>query len=318
MRFPWKRLGLPLLGAAFSAVLSFTPAFAQGAYPGGGYMSGSGSMPYKAPSSGYSSGSRSMPYRAPAQGGNSGYRNAPRYQPPRTGYDRDDQQYGTRVLYVIRRGDTLAGIARRFGVSITALRQANPFIVDPDVIFAGQTLVIPSGRAVAPYEGGAATGGAPMVAAPGGRYGSGAMAGGGYGAPKLVMPPPMAMPPMTMGNPQVPAAPPAAPPPAPMPAPGAQTVTVNLAARNLAFNMSTITVPAGAMVAVNFDNQDAGVPHNFAVYTDSSAQQAIFRGQIITGPSRMTYTFMAPSQPGTYFFRCDVHFTMMTGQFVVR
>ncbi len=31
----------------------------------------------------------------------------------------------------------------------------------------------------------------------------------------------------------------------------------------------------------------------------------------------MIYTFTAHSQPGTYFFRCDVHFTMMTGQFVV-
>jgi plastocyanin len=92
---------------------------------------------------------------------------------------------------------------------------------------------------------------------------------------------------------------------------------INLVAKNIAFNTSTITVPAGADVTVNFDNQDANVPHNFAVYTDSSATTAIFQGKIITGPAKVTYNFKAPDKPGTYFFRCDVHPTIMKGQFVV-
>ncbi len=95
------------------------------------------------------------------------------------------------------------------------------------------------------------------------------------------------------------------------------TVTIDLMAKNLAFNTSTITVPAGANVIINFDNQDSGVAHNFAVYTDSSASTAIFKGDVITGPKMTTYTFIAPTTPGTYFFRCDVHPTTMTGQFVV-
>lgn len=97
-----------------------------------------------------------------------------------------------------------------------------------------------------------------------------------------------------------------------------QNATVGLVAKNIAFNTSTITVPAGANVIVNFDNQDANIPHNFAVYTDSSAKTTIFKGQTITGPAKTTYTFMAPSKPGTYFFRCDTHPTQMTGQFVVQ
>jgi plastocyanin len=96
-----------------------------------------------------------------------------------------------------------------------------------------------------------------------------------------------------------------------------QTVTIDLVAKNIAFNTSTITVQAGADVVVNFDNQDANVPHNFAVYNDSSATTEIFKGDIITGPAKTTYTFKAPDTPGTYFFRCDVHPTLMTGQFVV-
>ncbi len=105
-------------------------------------------------------------------------------------------------------------------------------------------------------------------------------------------------------------------PSTPTPVPSTE-VTVNLSAKNIAFSLATIQVSAGAMVTVNFDNQDASTPHNFAVYTDSSATKSIFVGKVISGPSKTVYTFMAPSTPGAYFFRCDVHPTIMTGTFVV-
>ena len=95
------------------------------------------------------------------------------------------------------------------------------------------------------------------------------------------------------------------------------SVVIDIVAKNIAFNTSTITVPAGANVTVNFDNQDANVPHNFAVYDSEAAKVTIFQGKIITGPSKITYSFVAPDKPGTYFFRCDVHPTIMKGQFIV-
>ena len=98
----------------------------------------------------------------------------------------------------------------------------------------------------------------------------------------------------------------------------AQSVSVDLAAKNIKFDKSTITVPAGAQVSIVFDNQDAGIPHNFALYTDSSAATSIYVGQIVTGPKKITYTFTAPGTPGNYYFRCDVHPTQMTGTFVVQ
>ncbi|MGA9099244.1 MAG: cupredoxin domain-containing protein [Methanotrichaceae archaeon] len=98
---------------------------------------------------------------------------------------------------------------------------------------------------------------------------------------------------------------------------GAQSVIIGLIAKNIAYNTSTITAPAGARVTINFDNEDSGIPHNFAVYTDSSATNVIFRGQIITGSKQIAYTFIAPSTPGNYYFRCDVHPTQMYGQFIV-
>ena len=96
-----------------------------------------------------------------------------------------------------------------------------------------------------------------------------------------------------------------------------QSVTVDLVAEDIAFDKNTITVPAGAKVTVNFDNRDSGVPHNFAVYESEAAEKVIFRGLIVTGLAKTEYTFDAPAVPGTYFFRCDIHPTLMTGQLIV-
>ena len=47
-------------------------------------------------------------------------------------------------VYVVRHGDTLSGIARRFGVSAYALARVNK-LQNPNLIYVGQRLVIPSG-----------------------------------------------------------------------------------------------------------------------------------------------------------------------------
>ena len=93
-------------------------------------------------------------------------------------------------------------------------------------------------------------------------------------------------------------------------------VVVDVTARQMAFDVSTITVPAGAYVTVHFTNSDSGIPHNVAVYDSSAAQTVFFVGAIVTGPATVDYALFAPSQPGTYFFRCDVHPASMNGDFV--
>jgi plastocyanin len=107
-----------------------------------------------------------------------------------------------------------------------------------------------------------------------------------------------------------------APPPTTSAA-GGPPVTISLVAQAMAFDKKTITVPAGASVTMEFNNNDT-VSHNFALFTNSNATApALFRGQVITGTSTVAYKFTAPTTPGTYFFRCDIHPASMTGSFVV-
>ena len=106
------------------------------------------------------------------------------------------------------------------------------------------------------------------------------------------------------------------PTPTPSPSPEPESVTIDLSAENIAFDKSQITVPAGAMVTIVFTNKDS-IPHNFALYQTSAATTSIFVGEIIRGPATIDYTFTAPTVPGDYFFRCDVHPAAMTGTFTV-
>jgi plastocyanin len=85
-----------------------------------------------------------------------------------------------------------------------------------------------------------------------------------------------------------------------------------IVAVNLLFDPTTFTVPAGEPSIVTMDNQDGGIPHNIAIYTDDSASESLFVGELITGPASIDYELPA-LDAGEYFFRCDVHPTTMVG-----
>jgi plastocyanin len=92
--------------------------------------------------------------------------------------------------------------------------------------------------------------------------------------------------------------------------------TVTLIALDLAFDKEEITLTAGAETTICLDNQDQTLPHNVAIYEDESAETLIFQGDIVEGATTTRYTFTAPD-PGTYFFRCDLHPIQMTGTVIV-
>jgi plastocyanin/uncharacterized membrane protein len=72
------------------------------------------------------------------------------------------------------------------------------------------------------------------------------------------------------------------------------------------FVPASLTVSAGEPLVMAFENEDQGVPHNVAVYADDSAAQSLFVGDLVEGPTTVTYDVPA-LQPGEYYFRCDVH-----------
>ncbi len=62
--------------------------------------------------------------------------------------------HGGALEYVVQPGDTMFLIAQRYGVSLEALIRANPQIRNPDLIFPGDIIRIPTGRApVSPPHG---------------------------------------------------------------------------------------------------------------------------------------------------------------------
>jgi LysM repeat protein len=53
------------------------------------------------------------------------------------------------VAYLVQPGDSLSGIAASHGTSLAAVQAANTKIVNPDVIYAGQTVELPEGSSAA-------------------------------------------------------------------------------------------------------------------------------------------------------------------------
>jgi cytochrome c oxidase subunit 2 len=97
--------------------------------------------------------------------------------------------------------------------------------------------------------------------------------------------------------------------PTPKPSLGPNATVIDLSADKLAFDKSSLEVPAGKPFVIHFNNKEA-VAHNVAVY--DSAGKELFKGELVTGPTTVDY--QVPALPaGQYVFQCDVHPTQMTG-----
>jgi plastocyanin len=87
------------------------------------------------------------------------------------------------------------------------------------------------------------------------------------------------------------------------PAPsGAAAGDVSIAAKDLKFTPTEVSVTAGKPFTIAFDNQE-GVPHNIAIKDASGA--SVFKGEIVTS-TKVTYSVPALAA-GAYPFICEVH-----------
>ena len=88
-------------------------------------------------------------------------------------------------------------------------------------------------------------------------------------------------------------------------------------AQSLAFDTDEIDLLAGTPTTITFENRDSGIPHNLSIYRDEAYTDPVYPpGEPFPGPGEQTYQ-LPPLEPGTLYFRCDVHPTTMEGTVVV-
>lgn len=96
------------------------------------------------------------------------------------------------------------------------------------------------------------------------------------------------------------------------------STTIEVSAKNISFDKACLAAPAGQAFTVKFTNNDAGIPHNFAIYRKGPpASDEIMMTKIKAGPTVQDLSVPALA-PGSYYYQCDVHPTQMNGTLVVK
>lgn len=230
--------------------------------------------------------------------------------------------YGSYSVYEVEPGDTLAGIAQRFGVPLYTLMQVNR-LYNSNVVYAEMRLLIPRASSYAPQSyqnsGTYTVRSGDTLSSIALRHGTSVyalMIANNIPNPNLIfagmrlalpgasaygnVPSPYNNPPSS-GYPMspAPAATPATPPP------GATTAAVSM--RNIAYNPNSITVHVGTKVV--WTNNDSGIPHTVTSGTPGAPSGTFDSGTLNSGQS-FQFAF---SSPGTFAYFCRIHGAAMTG-----
>ena len=83
---------------------------------------------------------------------------------------------------------------------------------------------------------------------------------------------------------------------------------MQVAAQNIAFDPTELSVPAGQPFQIEFANNEQ-LPHNVEI-RDAAGTTSLFQGEIFTGVGTRTYDVEA-LPAGSYQFVCTVHPNMV-------
>ena len=93
------------------------------------------------------------------------------------------------------------------------------------------------------------------------------------------------------------------------------TEPIKISASNIKYDKDKLTAAPSA-IKIEFDNNDANVTHNFAVYKSSSDTSTPLGATPITsGPDKQTLSITLDQ--GEYYYQCEVHPTQMNGKLIV-
>ena len=95
----------------------------------------------------------------------------------------------------------------------------------------------------------------------------------------------------------------------PAPSVDPTATVVDIAALNIAFDVSALSAPADEAFVLKFDNQDDAIQHNVEIKDAGGA--SVFKGELFEGPGTRDYQ-VGPLAAGSYPFLCTVH-PNMTG-----
>jgi plastocyanin len=90
---------------------------------------------------------------------------------------------------------------------------------------------------------------------------------------------------------------------------------LELAAVSSVFDVTELEAPAGP-ITIEFDNRDAGIVHNVAVYPgDDASEDPIGATELEPGPIQQE--LQLDLSAGAYFYQCDAHPSTMSGSLTV-
>lgn len=97
--------------------------------------------------------------------------------------------------------------------------------------------------------------------------------------------------------------------------PSAEGTVLELIGVGSVFDTTELKAPAGP-ITIKFDNQDAGIVHNVAVYPgDDASEDPLGATELESGPLKQELKLTL--EAGEYFYQCDAHPTTMKGELEV-
>ncbi len=90
---------------------------------------------------------------------------------------------------------------------------------------------------------------------------------------------------------------------------------IKISVSNIKFDQTQLMASPGK-ITIEFDNNDANVTHNFALYKSAADTSTPLGATPITvGPDKQTLTITLDQ--GEYYYQCEVHPQLMNGKLIV-